>query len=103
MSGSEFGKFRFSGLDGREYVSNLRSKLGAIGKRIDQSELTGVIEEGLLLVLTVDVQKQRRQFAQRGNGARLIVNVNAVSLVGRDFAPDDDLVSIGIETELLEG
>src|SRR5262249_9807387 len=94
--------FGFGSLDGREHVSNLRSKLGAIGKRIDQSELSGVIEEGLLLMLTVNVQKQGRQFAQRGNSARLIVDVNAVSLVRRDFATDDDFISLGIQAELVE-
>src|SRR5204863_4733861 len=65
-AGGQVGEFRFGFLYCREKAANLRSEVRGVRERIDQGELAGIIEEGLLFMLAVDVQKQRSQFAQSG-------------------------------------
>src|SRR5207249_2133419 len=39
---------------------------------------------------------------QGGNGRRLIVDVDAIALVGRDLAPDDDLILFRIQSKTIQ-
>src|SRR5262249_54763983 len=100
--GCELGKLGFGSLDVRENVPEAVSEIGGLRESVDQGELVGVIEEGLLFVLSMDVQNQRRQFAQSRNRRRLVVDVHPVPCVGRDLALDDDLVSFGVQPKTAE-
>ena len=61
-----------------------------------------IVQQGLLFVLTMDVEQAWRQFAQRRYSARLVVDVNAISIVGRNLAADDDLGTFAVKTEAFE-
>jgi hypothetical protein len=64
--------------------------------------LVGMIKQRLLFVLAVDVQQERRELAQNRDRRRLIVDVNPISLVRRDFTADDDFVRFGVKSEPLK-
>src|SRR6266568_5698503 len=81
---------------------HFRGEIYGFGVCIDQGKLPGIIEQGLLLVLAENVQKQGRQFAQGGNGAGLIVDVDAIALVRRDLSPDNDRGSFRVQSEAVE-
>jgi len=98
----QFRKFRFGGLQGQVYVPDFSNELRGIGEGVDQCKLVGTIQQRLLFVLAMDVEKGRSQFAQRRNGARLIVDVNPIPFIRRDLSPDNDLVAFGIESEAIE-
>src|SRR5262249_45441982 len=81
---------------------HLRGKVGRIGKCIDQGKLAAVIEKRLLLVLAMDVQKQGSQLPQGRDGARLVINVDPVSFVRRNFTSNYNFVTFGIQTKTIE-
>src|SRR5207237_423485 len=53
-------------------------------------------------VLAMDVQQKWRQFTQCRDGAGLVINVNAIALVRRDLAADNDFVPFRVESEPVE-
>lgn len=61
-----------------------------------------MIKERLLFVLSVNVKQTRGKLAQCRDRRGLIVNVDPIPFVERDFTPDDDIVAFGIETESFE-
>src|SRR5262245_49153288 len=85
MFRSQFGKVRFSPFCYSEKVAYLRSQPGRLGECIDERKLTGMLEQGLLFMLAVNVQQQRSQFPQRRHCSRLVVEVDTVPLVGRNL------------------
>src|SRR5262249_54155525 len=83
-------------------MTHLFSSNGCPGENIDQFELACTIEKSLLFVLAVDIQKPRRDFMKCRNGAGLIIDVDTIPFVGRDLAPDHDLVGLAVEAEAVQ-
>ena len=85
-----------------EKAADFGSHSCRIRKFVDQGELAGIIEEGLLLMLAMDVEKQRRQLTQCRNGAGLVIDVDAIPFVGRDLAADNDVAAFRIQSKSIE-
>src|SRR5262245_27825499 len=61
-----------------------------------------MVKERLLLMLSVNVQQLRRQFPENRNGCGLVVDVNPISFVRRDFSSDDELAVLSVEAKPVE-
>ncbi len=61
-------------------------------ERIEGGEMRGRIEQGLVFVLTVELDEIRRQVLEGAGGHELAVDEGAASALGGDLAPDDDLL-----------
>src|SRR5262249_10816577 len=85
-----------------EQLTSLRGKSRRFGVSIDQGKLARMVKQRLLLVLPMDIQQERSEFAQSRHCSRLIVDVNAISFVRRNLAPNDDFSAFGIEPEPVE-
>src|SRR5262249_31365983 len=53
-------------------------------------------------VLTVNIEQKRRKFSKSCDGARLIVNEDAISAVRRDFPAHDHLILVGIQSQAVQ-
>ena len=76
----------------RNRFADFSGEVRGIGKGVDQCKLVGAIQQRLLFVLAMDIEKGRSQFAQRRNGARLIVDVNPIPFVSGNLPANHDLV-----------
>ena len=69
-------------------------------KRVEMSQVLDGIQEGLMLVLTMQRDELQAQFFQCGGRHERVVDERATPPAGRDFAPHDDL---GAATALEHG
>src|SRR5262245_3072694 len=102
MFGDKFGQFGLCSLDGKEEVADFGGEIRGIRKRIDELELAGSIQQGLLFVLTMNIEQAGCQFPQRRYRTWLVVDVNPIAVARRNFASDDDLGTFAVETEAFE-
>jgi len=98
----QFSKFGFGSLGGQVNTADLFSEIGGIRERVDQCELVRAVQESLLFVLTMNIQKKWGQSTQRRNRTGLVVDVNPIPFVRRNLAPDDRFFTFGVESEPVE-
>src|SRR5437016_13239664 len=73
--GKKFGELVLDAIRFRMKVPDIFGRRSGFGKSVDEGKLASAVEERLLFVLTMDVQKRRRKLAKGGDGARLVVDV----------------------------
>ena len=60
------------------------------------------MEQRLLLMLTVNVEEQRRKITQRGYRCGLVIDVDAIPFIGGNLPANDDIASFGIQPQALQ-
>src|SRR5262249_15668797 len=73
-------------------------------ERVEDVDVGRGIQEDLVFVLTVEIDKDRGQIAERGTGSECAVDEGAASALRGDLPPQDDLLTIGlVENRLDDG
>src|SRR5262249_11298845 len=100
--GRQFGKFGLCPFGGGIQLASLEGEGRRFSVSIDQRKLARMVKQRLLLVLPVNIQQERSQFTQSRHCSRLIVDVNAISVVRRNLAPNDEFRAFAIESKPIE-
>jgi hypothetical protein len=95
-------EFGFGLLDRSEKAAHSIGKGRGFGKRIDHAKLASGIQESLLFVLAMNVQQDWCQFTESRNRDRLVVDIDSIAIVLRDFPADNNLGVLRIETKAIQ-
>ena len=93
--------------DARELVLRLAHRVERRGRRrhervepaegVDHAEVRGRIEQGLVLVLSVQLDQAIRELLERAGGGERAVDEGAAAPLGGDLAPDEQLFPAVLE------